>query len=50
MKWILLGVLAVVLWYIVAPLITPRPLRPNKRRTSKKQDSDVIEGEGRIIE
>ena len=50
MKWILLGVLAVILWYILAPLITPRPLRQNKRRTGKKQDAEVIEGEGRVID
>ena len=50
MKWILLCVLAVVLWYIVAPMITPRPLRQQKRRTTKKQDTDVIEGKGRIID
>jgi hypothetical protein len=30
MKWILLSVLALVLWYILAPLITPRSLRPPK--------------------
>lgn len=50
MKWILLGVLAVVLWYVLAPLFTPRPLRPGGRRRDKRRDDDVIDGEGRIID
>jgi len=48
-KWILIGVALLVLWYILAPLITPRPLRPRKRRDGKQGD-EVIDSEGRIID
>ncbi len=50
MKWILLGVLAVVLWYLLAPLFTPRPLRQSGKRRNKRKDDDIIDGEGRIID
>lgn len=50
MKWILIGVLLVVVWYIIAPLLTPAPLKGGKGRKARKVDADVIEGEGKIIE
>lgn len=50
MKWVLLGVLVLVLWYILAPLITPRPLRPRKPPRGRKGDDEVIDGKGRIID
>jgi len=63
LRWIIVGAVLLVLWYILAPLITPKSLsqrerearprrhaRYHKRGRRKGQELEVIEGDGRVIE
>jgi hypothetical protein len=52
LKLLLIGAIAVFLWYILAPLFTPAPLRgPRKSPRRKKgyDESKVIDGKGKVI-
>lgn len=63
LRWVLIGVALLLIWYILAPLFTPARRSPQrdrdratgttgKRRRARRkgQDFEVIEGDGRVID
>ena len=61
MKWLLIGLVLVALWYVLAPLFTPSSLRPSRpgpgrqhpparQKTGKRQQFTVIDGRGRVVD
>ena len=55
MKWLLIGLALIALWYILAPLFTPDSLRrkqrgPAGRQRRQRPDLTVIDGQGRVVD
>ena len=48
LKWVLIGLGLTVLWYLLAPLFTPKPLRG--KRGASDEEPTIIEGKGRVID